>query len=377
MELGEYTDLTSVVLQPITFCNLDCRYCYLPDRASRNLMEPTTAESTVRSLLDITGGDGRPLSILWHGGEPMSCGSQHMRRLLSPFGQLSNIRHRLQSNGTLISARWLDLIHEFDIEIGLSLDGPEWANIERVDRRGRASFDRALAGAKMLAKGRRKFGVISVVNGNNIDTIANRPEEYLQFFLDLGVTGLCLNFEEAEGENIAKAAVPGADHVKRLLDQIANARSSLGASLWIREIDHPAEGLRFLVSNPETIGSPPDLFPTIAYNGDVVCLSPELAGHTSDRYGDFVAGNVNRESLRLILERFVRSQPSSEYLAGRQMCEETCMYFAYCGGGLASNKVFELGTMRGTETDFCRTMVQAPFDQAIQRMEHATVPDHA
>jgi uncharacterized protein len=35
-----------------------------------------------------------------------------------------------------------------------------------------------------------------------------------------------------------------------------------------------------------------DPIPTVAWNGDVVLLSPELLGAHSARYGDFIAGNV-------------------------------------------------------------------------------------
>ncbi|MBX7268664.1 hypothetical protein KIF24_23340 [Micromonospora sp. Llam7] len=33
----------TLVLQPTSFCNLDCTYCYLPDRRSRRLMSVPVA----------------------------------------------------------------------------------------------------------------------------------------------------------------------------------------------------------------------------------------------------------------------------------------------------------------------------------------------
>jgi uncharacterized protein len=40
----------TLVLQPTSFCNLDCSYCYLPDRRSRHLMSVSVAAACARSV---------------------------------------------------------------------------------------------------------------------------------------------------------------------------------------------------------------------------------------------------------------------------------------------------------------------------------------
>ena len=46
-----------------------------------------------------------------------------------------------------------------------------------------------------------------------------------------------------------------------------------------------------------------DPIPTIGYDGSVILLSPELAGFSDPRFGDFSSGNVLREPLHVITAR--------------------------------------------------------------------------
>ena len=59
-----------VVLQPTAFCNINCSYCYLPDRDNKHVL----AQSTVTRLfteLFASGWARRELTVIWHAGEPL------------------------------------------------------------------------------------------------------------------------------------------------------------------------------------------------------------------------------------------------------------------------------------------------------------------
>ena len=63
--------LALLVVQPTPFCNLDCSYCYLPDRANKALM----AQGTLATLVHKVFAANLPadeLSIVWHAGEPLT-----------------------------------------------------------------------------------------------------------------------------------------------------------------------------------------------------------------------------------------------------------------------------------------------------------------
>ena len=90
-------------------------------------------------------------------------------------------------------------------------------------------------------------------------------------------------------------------------------------------------------------------------DGRVFLLSPELAGFTDPRYGDFSSGNVLSEPLAAILARAETSASwVPDYLAGVEACRERCPYFGFCGGAHAANRYFELGRFDATETNHCR-----------------------
>ena len=59
-----------VVLQPTAFCNINCSYCYLPDRDNKHML----AQSTVTRLfteLFASGWAAPQLTVIWHAGEPL------------------------------------------------------------------------------------------------------------------------------------------------------------------------------------------------------------------------------------------------------------------------------------------------------------------
>jgi uncharacterized protein len=97
-----------------------------------------------------------------------------------------------------------------------------------------------------------------------------------------------------------------------------------------------------------------DPLPTIAWNGEVTLISPELAGFHSDRYGDFSCGNVLHTPLDQLIRTGMQAAWVREYQYGIAECRIKCPYFAFCGGGHPSNRYFEHGRMDGTETDYCR-----------------------
>ena len=81
-----------------------------------------------------------PGEVVWHGGEPLTTPLAHMRALLAPFEPLrraGRLVHAVQSNATLITPGWIDLFNDYDIQVGVSIDGPAHLNAIRADRRGR------------------------------------------------------------------------------------------------------------------------------------------------------------------------------------------------------------------------------------------------
>ncbi len=86
-----------------------------------------------------------------------------------------------------------------------------------------------------------------------------------------------------------------------------------------------------------------DPLPTIAWDGAVTLVSPELAGFHSERHGDFSYGNVLRTPLDQLIRTGMRAEWVREYQCGIAQCRLSCLYFAFCGGGHPLNRYFEHG----------------------------------
>jgi uncharacterized protein len=59
-----------IVIQATPFCNVSCRYCYLPNRSSTKRIDDRTLKRTFEVLFAIKTLSN-PVSIVWHAGEPL------------------------------------------------------------------------------------------------------------------------------------------------------------------------------------------------------------------------------------------------------------------------------------------------------------------
>ena len=59
-----------LVLQPTSFCSIDCQYCYLPARHVRRRMSRATLERIAQRILP-SRHVGDQLTAVWHAGEPL------------------------------------------------------------------------------------------------------------------------------------------------------------------------------------------------------------------------------------------------------------------------------------------------------------------
>jgi uncharacterized protein len=352
-----------LVLQPTSVCNLNCAYCYVPGRDRDQRMAPSVTEGVARMIEELP--PGAPIDVLWHCGEPLACGVEHFSRLLAPFAALEKARritHSVQTNGTLIDARWCDLFRAHRFQVGVSLDGPAWANRARVDWKGAESVERTLRGIERLRAAGIPFTALAVVTDDQLDKAA----ELYAFFAGLGCSMLGINVEERAGFNLHREIV-GGPRVRKFWEDLARAWQA-APGLNIREFalfatywdETPCKDLDERSRNEGPLRTL--LYPTIGWNGDVVFLSPEFLQNPSPKYHDFVVGNVDKEPLLRIIGRAKKAPYVLDYLAGTDACRETCRYFGFCGGGYAYSKYYEHGTTGATETLSCRNAQQRLFD---------------
>lgn len=351
----------TLVLQPTSFCNLDCVYCYLPDRRSRRLMTVPVAAACARSIKEQSSV--HPVSVVWHGGEPTATPIDTFRGLLAPFEDLrhaGSVCHEIQTNATLINSQWCDIFTTYGFEIGVSIDGPDILNRNRIDRAGNQTTARAIRGLNALANAGLQYSVICVVASENID----HADDLVEFFTNLpGCQSVGFNIEEQEGamrEPVSEESAYWFWH--RLVRQRTE-----GSQLRIRDLDRLVD---YLVAARTGFvdHAPHEPIPTVSFDGQVVFLSPELLGIKDPRYGDFIAGNVLHESIVAMLARAGDLAYIAEFIEALNNCADECPFYDFCRGGQAGNRYFEHRTFTIRETSYCRTTRQALVRAAADQL---------
>jgi uncharacterized protein len=353
----------TVVLQPTPLCNMRCAYCYLPDLSDGRRMDPLIPRQIAADIA--TYPANRVIEIRWHAGEPLTLGVEGLAQLLAPFERLrraGRVRHSLQTNATLLTPEWCELLLHHGIDVGVSIDGPRWANRQRRTLSGAETFDRAMAGIDLLRSYGVPFSSIAVVSPANIPQIVDRATDYLAFFRRIGAHQVGFNIEETEGRHRAPTPDPG--QVRAFWQAVFDAWLQAGGVPRVRDFSRVLEFAEASL-NGLWRRARPDLFPTVKCDGAVVLLSPELAGYRDERYDDFEVGNVRDEPLSAMLRRGPLLGHVQEYLVGTATCRTNCRYFDYCVGGQASNRYFEHGNLRTNETKYCRNSCQEPFDVVL------------
>ena len=182
----------SVVAKPTgAACNLDCQYCFFLSKEllydiPRQQMSEETLQTYVAEFL-AASPDGE-VTMLWQGGEPTLRGLPFYRRLVELCEQYrrptQRVVHALQTNGTLIDARWAQFLAENDVLVGVSIDGPErMHDAYRLNRGGRGTHAMVLRGWRHLQAAGVRCNVLCTVHHANEE---HGGEVYRYFRDELG-----------------------------------------------------------------------------------------------------------------------------------------------------------------------------------------------
>jgi len=365
--------LELLVLQPTPFCNLDCSYCYLPDRQSTRRMSLETLERTFAWVFS-SGLVREPFTLLWHAGEPLVVPVSFYEdaiRLLDRHNRSGvTVYHSFQTNATLLDAEWCAFIRRHGIHLGVSVDGPAYLHDRRRrTRQGKGTLDRVLHGIHLLNEHQVPFHVITVLTADSLDY----PDELFDFYQAHQIAQLGFNVEEIEGPNTTSSLLGPQmkERFRRFFARFVDLASSAEPVLAVREFETSAGALLGVRYGPgaRTQENKPWAIVNVDCDGNFSTYSPELLGLSSSRYGSFALGNVANDRLEDVLasERFRLLETDVGH--GVELCRQSCPYFTFCGGGPPVNKYFENGTFASTETLFCRLPKQVCLDVTLAWLE--------
>jgi uncharacterized protein len=368
--------LELLVLQATPFCNLNCSYCYLPNRDDSSKMDLSVIEKAIERVLEAKLAEGE-FTAVWHAGEPLVLGVdyydqaiEHIARIVPPE---ITVHHSFQTNGILIDGAWCDFFNWRKIRLGLSIDGPEEIHDRyRKTRNGSGTHHRVTRAVNLLNKTNTDYYVISVLTDDSIQ----QADRLFHYFNELGSGYICFNIEEIEGCNHSSRVLEHDRYSSYMefLSRFQYLRREHRSTFRVREIDsamsavmnlregHEGKGIRHQENTPFKILN-------IDVNGNFSTFSPELLGMSSDRYGDMRLGNLFKTSIAECLQSPHYQRIAKAISDGVQLCSYECDYFELCGGGPPSNKLAENQRFDSSETEFCRLQKKACVDFALSELE--------
>lgn len=208
-------------------CNINCTYCYmynLGNEAYRLVPQKQAIDQTWLDVADFIIGEHAVrlpayTRLILHGGEPMLVKPHVFRRRIEAFWarlesslsseQLSRVQFSIQTNGMLVCEDWKQILKQWRINVGVSIDGPQEVHDKRrLDKHGRGTFKAVMEGLHTLSEDpdikANGLGALCV-----IDPEANGAQVYRFLADDTGLNGFNFLFPFMNWDNYDPEIVRG------------------------------------------------------------------------------------------------------------------------------------------------------------------------
>lgn len=166
------------MLIPTLGCPAHCNYCWSSEAGSPR-MSIETIKEVVAWLREFRNDQ---VTITFHGGEPLLGGVDFYRQALPLLSEgLSHIRptFAMQSNLWLLTPELADILAQYHVPIGTSIDGPEKIN---DFQRGERYFKKTMKGYELAKAHGLEVRFICTFTGTSVQ----QKEDIFGFFLDNG-----------------------------------------------------------------------------------------------------------------------------------------------------------------------------------------------
>lgn len=277
------------------------------------------------------------ISFVFHGGEPLLLDKSYyeevvplVKNILEPV----KVYFQLQSNGTLLDYDWCRLFKKLDVQVGISVDGPEaFQNKYRVYHNNKGSFADVMRGIKIrdeISIG----GLISVINTDI------KPEDIYEFYLTINAKKVNILLPDNHYDNLPKGKngsfsfsdTTYGDWLIDLYDEWSNHESKLRPGIpFFENIMNLILGE---IKGDELIGKKNNGAVTIETNGDIEVVDPLRTcgnGFTRNTLNVFRNEIAEIEKCELFKEYYF----SHERLSDKCL---KCPIQNVCGGGYLGHR---------------------------------------
>lgn len=324
----QFYDHINVLIKPTEGCNLRCRYCFHQDygyQPAKLTMEH------LRRFFEITMPHYKSMLLIWHGGEPTFVGAAYFRQcadMASDYAARYGValRQTMQTNGTLLTEEFIDVLRSHHISIGVSYDGP-------VNQQTRGSTDALAVVNRRLSEHGINYGTIAVVSGLNVHQL---PELY-QHMKALHKDFQLNPYIDTSADAPADLAMSADEYVAAMRQLFA---------LWLHDeacditVDPFTRMIRDVYVGRSSLCSRSSCM------RNWLCLNADGQLSPCDRHfpAEYCYGSVDDlDDVRQIYQSAGYMNLMRKAIARRKLCQEQCDVYALCEGGCNNNALYEGG----------------------------------
>jgi uncharacterized protein len=206
-------------------CNLRCDYCYEFPLREEQAVHRYDREKVLAAIDKLGAGPDQFFSLF--GGEPMILAFHHFEELLS----IAHTRwghSGLQTNGSLITEKYIDLFTKYKTHVGISLDGPDELNDSRwagnLEATRKATAQTLWAIDTLAARSKEKDHahllpsiIVTLHSGNCSKEHFPKLVEWFKHLNDIGIRSVNLHVMEMDA-HAGKWAMDPDELSDRLID---------------------------------------------------------------------------------------------------------------------------------------------------------------
>ncbi|WP_329114017.1 FxsB family cyclophane-forming radical SAM/SPASM peptide maturase [Streptomyces sp. NBC_01465] len=354
--------LSQFVLKVHSRCDLSCDHCYVYEHADQSwrgrpkaLPEQVLARTADRIAEHAAAHQLPAVHVVLHGGEPLLAGPGLLRRAAKELSRaLSGVCAldlRIHTNGVLLSERFLDLFLEYDIKVGVSLDGDKASNDRhRRYADGRSSHPQVLRAVELLNRPAYRplfAGLLCTID------VLNDPVDVYDALVALDPPRLDFLLPHATWDTPPPRPGPSATPYADWLDAVYRRWDAGGRAVPVRIFDSVLRTLRGESSLTESLGLAPADLVVIETDGTY-----EQADSLKTAYDGAPATGMDVFSHSLD-EVVAHPGMAARHLGVEELSEEcrSCPVVNSCGGGLYAHR-YRTGSGFDNPSVFCPDLME-------------------
>ena len=209
----------TIELEPVgVVCNLSCPYCYEhPMRDAGNFRHKTYSVEKMLAGLEKEGGP-----FILFGGEPLLTDIDDLETIFK-WGFEKYGGNGIQTNGTLITDRHIEMFKNYKVHVGISVDGPDDMNDTRWAgslEKTRELTKKSMTAIKRLLDEKISMGlIITIHKKNGLPKYRERFRNWIRELRSWGVDGARLHPLEIDHNAVGETlALTPEQNVEFLLD---------------------------------------------------------------------------------------------------------------------------------------------------------------